>query len=177
MRAMTVWRAGGMAYRRVAAGQGRGREPAHAAVAAQIGDEDLAAPRGAVVPEAQPVVRHAGERAAHHALGRDRGQVRVVVLHRGPPQRLFLRPLCGHTAGVRVVGEHRRFDAGEPLEVVVRPVERVVRRHIGQVPGVPPELGPVVGGEREGGPEPGAGSGRRGADATTRGPGRAPGGR
>jgi len=118
--------AGGVAYGGVAAGQGGGREPADAAVAGEVGDEEFAAPQGAVVAEAQAVVGDAEERSAHLVLGGAGGDVGVVVLHGGAGQRLGRRPSGGEVAGVEVVRDEAGFDAGEAAQPVVRGAEGVV---------------------------------------------------
>src|SRR4249919_1688037 len=72
----------GLARHGVAAGHRQGRKMAEAAEDRAVDRQQLAAPGGAVVAEADAVEREAEQRTVDAMLGRDRGDVRVVMLDR-----------------------------------------------------------------------------------------------
>ena len=86
----------GAPHRGVAAGQRHVAEVREAAVAVVVGEQELAAPHGAVVAVAGAVEGDADHRpaAVEAVLGHRRGDVRVVVLdaYDGPVRRVAGRP-------------------------------------------------------------------------------------
>ena len=98
--------------------------------AAQVREEDLAAPERAVVAHAQAVVGHAEERARDPVLRGARRHVRVVVLDGDPlPGREPLQGvLGGQVLRVEVVDDDLGLQGEEPRQVGEAVRERAVGR-------------------------------------------------
>ena len=92
---------------------------ADALEAAEIADQQLAAPDRAVGAVAGAVEDRADRRAGLAVLGQSRGQVRVVMLHADQLDALALERVLGRqVVRVQVVGDDLRLDREEPLEVL-----------------------------------------------------------
>ena len=114
--------------RRGAAGQPHGKEHAHALEAAQVAQQQLAAPDRAVAAVARAVEDGAHGAALLPVLGKACREVRVVVLHAHQPHALERqRVLGGQVLGVEVVHHQLGLHGEQPLEVRDALAERAQR--------------------------------------------------
>ena len=82
---------------------------------AQVPEQQLPAPDGAVASEPRPVEDHAERRPGLAVLGKHRGQVGVVVLHRHQLHPLALQRIrARQVVGVQVVGDEPGGTANSP---------------------------------------------------------------
>ena len=123
---------------------------AHAREAAQIADQQLAAPHRPVAAEPAAVVDRADRAAGLAVLGQDRGQVSVVVLDADVAHPVALQCVARRqVVGVQVVRDDLGGDGEQALEVRGAVGEGEERLVVAQVADVVADPGPRPLGDAE----------------------------
>ena len=148
------------ARRRVAARHRDRRQVADARNGGAVDQQQLAAPCGAVVAEADAVEREAEQRAVDAVLGRDRRHVRVVVLHgmrrQAPRVGVFEREAGAEEVGVQVVRDGLRLDVEHRAQVIDHLDQRAAGGRVVEVADMRRQEGLVTAGDADRVLQPGA---------------------
>ena len=133
-----------------AAGHPHRPQPAGALVAAQVADQQLPTPHGAVGTEAGSVEDRPDRRRGDTVLGQASGEMGVVVLD---PDELHLvelqRVLGRQVVGMQIVRDHLRRHGEHPLEVTDPLQIRRQRRQVLQITDVMTDPRPIASGDAE----------------------------